>query len=286
MASALDDALAVRDVVTNLGIDIYDSVAPHPQALYTRDQLEALLSAELVGEVFAGPLRTRSKITKQAVCLALGYPVPASFTRVKPRFPGQDLDVYVQERDNVQVWNEDLSPTRRYALIRVDHAGKTLAVRVVDGIQLTVLDKTGKLTRKYQAKRRTGRSGSTLVSDADTPALCDVLAPVDALPNTVLGSLLPINPPEKGKVLTVAGLHKRLLALVGQEFEYSTSERVRGERLHRAACAALGLGSYADTGKFPDIVCQALEVKLQTADTIDLARIVHEAVAAPMVGAA
>jgi hypothetical protein len=32
----------------------------------------------------------------------------------------------------------------------------------------------------------------------------------------------------------------------------------------------LGLGDYADTGRFPDIVCQALEVKLQVAETIDL----------------
>lgn len=82
--------------------------------------------------------------------------------------------------------------------------------------------------------------------------------------------LLPVSPPVHGKVLSVRALYDRLLGLVGRRMEYSTSERLRGERLHRLACEVLGLGSYADTGRFPDIVCQALEVKLQTSPTIDL----------------
>lgn len=269
--SALDDALAIRDAVRELEVSIYDPLIEYPEAVFTPEELEELLAHELAGCVFAGPIRTRSKIAKEAVCEALGYPVPPSFSRVKPRFPGQDLDVYVQQHDNLQVWNEELSPTRRYALIRVDEVGQVLAVRVVEGTDLAALDRTGTLTSKYQAKRRSGgATGSTLVSRMDTPRFIAELDPADHLNERTLRELLPVSAPEYGAVLSVGALYDRLLGLVGREMEYSTSERLRGELLHRLACEELGLGSYADTGKFPDIVCQALEVKLQTSPTIDL----------------
>jgi hypothetical protein len=268
--SVLDDARAIRQAIAESGLDIYEPLTEHPEVVYTREELEALLRRELAGSVFAGPIRTRSKLAKQAVCRALGYPVPPSFKRVKPRFLGQDLDVYVQRHDNLQVWNEELSPTRRYVIIQVDDAGEVVAVRVAEGTELAAFDRTGTLTSKYQAKRRSGDGASKLVSAADTPRFIAELAPVDRPDGGTLARLLPVSPPVHGRVLTVRALYDRLLSLVGRELEYSTSERLRGERLHRLACEALGLGSYADTGKFPDIVCQALEVKLQTSPTIDL----------------
>jgi hypothetical protein len=270
MSTALEDARAIRAAIVVLGFDIYQPLTEHPEVVYTQEELEALLRDELSGAVFTGPIRTRSKLAKEAVCHALGYPVPTAFARVKPRFPGQDLDVYVQQHDNLQVWNEELSPTRRYAVIRVDELGNVIAVRVADGTELAAFDRTGTLTSKYQAKRRRGDGGNTLVSEVDTPSFVAELAPAEHLDAATLRRLLPASPPVRGKVLSVRALYDRLLGLVGQELEYSTSERLRGERLHRFACEALGLGSYADTGKFPDIVCQALEVKLQTSPTIDL----------------
>lgn len=268
--SALDDALAIREAISDIGFDIYEPLTDHPEVVYAREELEELLRHELAGAVFAGPIRTRSKLAKEAVCGALGYPAPPSFKRVKPRFPGQDLDVYVQQQDNLQIWNEELSPTRRYALIRVNDVGGVTAVRVAEGTELAVFDRTGTLTSKFQAKRRSGGAGNKLVSETDTPGFVVELAPTDHLDDSTLHALLPIDPPVHGKVLSVRALYERLLGLVGREMEYSTGERLRGERLHRLACEALGLGSYADTGKFPDIVCQALEVKLQTSPTIDL----------------
>lgn len=268
--SVLADALAIREAIAEIGFDIYESLAEHPEVVYTREELEELLAHELADEVFAGAIRTRSKLAKQAVCRALGYPVPAAFRRVRPRFPGQDLDVHVQKHDNLQIWNEELSPTRRYALIRVDEAGNVMAVRVAEGTELAAFDRTGTLTSKYQAKRRAGRTGSALVSPSDTTSFIAELAPVDNLSGETLRALLPVEEPVHGKVLSVSAIYTRLLELVGRDMEYSASERQRGERLHRLACETLGLGSYGDTGKFPDIVCQALEVKLQTAPTIDL----------------
>lgn len=267
---ALDDARAIREAVADLGFDIYEPLAKYPEVVYTRGELEALLAHELAGQVFAGPIRTRSKHAKEAVCKALGYRVPSAFRRVRPRFPGQDLDVYVQQHDNLQVWNEELSPTRRYAVIRVNDAGEVVAVRVAEGTELATFDKTGTLTSKYQASRRAAENESRLVSLSDTPSLIAELGPVDRLPADVLRELLPTSPPVHGRVLTVQALYEQLLSLVGRALDYSTSERLRGERLHRLACEALGLGSYADTGRFPDILCQALEVKVQTSPTIDL----------------
>jgi hypothetical protein len=40
--------------------------------------------------------------------------------------------------------------------------------------------------------------------------------------------------------------------------------------LHHAVCSTLGMAEYADTGSFPDVLEQLVEVKLQTAATIDL----------------
>jgi len=94
------------------------------------------------------------------------------------------------------------------------------------------------------------------VSNQDTGPFITELAPIDRLDAGTLSRLLPVSAPVRGNVLAVAALHERMLDLVGLVLEYSPSQRQRGEKLHRAACQALGLGSYADTGRFPDIVCQ------------------------------
>jgi hypothetical protein len=268
--SVIASARAVRHAITGRGFDIYEPLNAHPDVVYSRAELQALLSHELVGQILAGPIRTRSKLAKGAVCSALGYPVPETFRRVKPRFPGQDIDVYVQHHDNLQVWNEELSPTRRYVVIRVDQVGRVIAVRVVEGAELAAFDRTGTLTSKYQARRREGTGESKLVSPTDTAEFIAELAPLDEIDAAMLGELAPSSPPVRGRVLAIQSLYDRLLRLVGGEMEYLTSERLRGEQLHRLACKLLGLGSYSDTGRFPDIVCQALEVKLQTSSTIDL----------------
>ena len=63
-----------------------------------------------------------------------------------------------------------------------------------------------------------------------------------------------------------------MLTLVGTVFfdPGIVNERGRGVVLQRLVCEALELGSYADAGQFPDVLSQALEVKLQLSPTIDL----------------
>lgn len=255
--------------IAQAGVSIYDPVPD--DLLYPLQGLEARLRSELIGLNLDYPIRTRSKVAKTAVALALGYPVPETFARSRPRFPGQNLDVYVQQSDNVQVWNEEVAPDRRYAFLRTDVGHRLAALRVITGQELALLDNTGTLTSKYQARRRTGRSGSVLVTPTDTPAFISTLrpGPVDPLD---LSRMSASDRPVPGAVFPIAALHKRLLTLIGNEVEDpgTTQERLRGVALQRLAVPALGLGWYADAGQFPDVLCQALELKLQTSPTIDL----------------
>jgi hypothetical protein len=134
------------------GITIYDPIEVGSDLWLPSDLLEVLLQTELAGHRFeAVALRTRSKLAKSEVCRALGYPVPKAFRKLnqQARFPGPNLDTHVQTADNLQIWNAEISPTRRYVLIRPDADGVIQRVRVVSGADLAPLDRTGKLTRKY-----------------------------------------------------------------------------------------------------------------------------------------
>ncbi len=108
------------NVIRNSGLTIYDPIEiGDPKLWIPTPELEALLDRELRDTSLAGlPLRTRSKVTKQHICHALGYPVPKSFKKTQPRFPGQMFDTYVQKSNNLQVWNEELASIRRYPGIK------------------------------------------------------------------------------------------------------------------------------------------------------------------------
>lgn len=185
----------VAEAIRSSGLSIYDDLSDYPAAFYDIDALEERLNAHLRGLVWDYAPRTRSKVAKQAVAEAMGYPAPASFRRTQPRFPGQNLDTAVQMADNLQIWNEEVDPLRRYAIIRVDSGGGVVGVRVVTGEVIALWDKTGTLTSKYQAKRLPGRSGSILVSDSDTPAFVAALDPRDEMAAADLRGCVPTDRP-------------------------------------------------------------------------------------------
>ncbi len=243
-------------------LTIYDSLEMWPDLKVPNRELERIVGASLSGMLLDMPLRTRSKHVKSAICRALGYPVPRSFKKTRPRFPGQDFDVYVQKSNNLQVWNEDLDPNRRYLLIRVGQDLRVTTVRVITGQQLAKLDTTGTLTRKLQAHAIGDVENSALVSQTDTPDLIVWRREaVERDPDSFLAQLKPV---EK--------LYEALLPLVGTEFENpgSDQERNRGWGLHQAVSKQLGLEQASDDGQFPDVREQLLELKLQTAGTVDL----------------
>jgi hypothetical protein len=250
--------------------DIYEPIPIGDTNLWIpTPHLEALLNKGLKGLKLAGlPLRTRSKVVKTAVCQALGYPVPKSFKKTRPRFPGQQLDTYTQKRNNLQVWNEELSPTRRYAIIQVSENGVVIKVKVVDGQMLATLDTTGTITKKYQARLELGDTKRELVSASDTQSIQPFVKGGVKF-STLISS---VDEPTAGMLLPITEIFERLSTLVGRTFDDpgTDQERNRGAALHKLVCKALGYSRHEDNGQFPDVRHQLLEVKLQTSPTIDL----------------
>lgn len=259
-----------KQAISASGKDIYASIEiGDPDHWIPSQHIELLLNEGMHGLSLAGlPLRTRSKVVKTAVCNALGYPVPSSFKKTQPRFFGQQLDTYAQKALNLQIWNEELSPNRRYAIIQVledDTVGK---VRVVNGQQLAILDKTGTITTKYQARLDLGTDHRELVATTDT----DAMAPHVRSGLTFSPTTSPVQEPRSGELRPILEVFELLSPLVGQTFidPGMDQERNRGAGLHSLICRALGYSRLEDTGQFPDIKHQLLEVKLQTSPTIDL----------------
>jgi hypothetical protein len=278
---------AIAKAIAASGLSIYDDLAARPELIYDNETLESRLDEGLRGLELRYAPRTRAKVAKTAVAGLLGYQPPRSFAKKHPRFPGQDLDIYVQKANNLQIWNEQVSPSRRYALIRVDERDTVMAVRVLSGEAIALLDTTGTLTTKYQAKRRTGRAGTVLVTPRDTELFVVRLDPRSNISSRELEQITAVGAPRSGLVLTIAEVHRRLSQLVGKEIADPglLQDRNRGVGLQKLAGSALGIATYADMGQFPDIRGQAVEVKLQLSPTIDLGLVTPDSEdAAPELG--
>lgn len=256
--------------IARSGLTIYDPIEiGDPELWIPTPELQALLDRGLRGISLAKlPLRTRSKIVKENVCRILGYPVPPSFKRTKPRFPGQAFDTYAQKSNNLQVWNEELAPARRYVIIRVSADDVITRVKVVTGDTLALLDTTGTLTQKYQARCILGSTPTELIAATDT----DLIRPFVSATVDLRTVATPVDHPQAGQLLPIAVVFERLRALVGATFADAgyDQERNRGAGVHRLVCKQLGYAGYQDDGQFPDIRHQLIEVKLQTSPTIDL----------------
>lgn len=256
--------------VRQSGISIYDSIeVGDPNLWIPTPELEEILNLGMKGISLHGlPLRTRAKVVKEHICKTLGYPVPSSFKKTQPRFPGQFFDTYIQKSNNLQIWNEKLSPTRRYVIIKVSDNDYIEKVKVVTGDTLALLDTTGTLTQKYQARITTGANCVELITESDTPNL---KYSVNSNTNLAI-NVSPIDHPKSGEILPITDIFNRLRTLIGTTFLDAgyDQERNRGALLHRLVCERLGYNNYRDDGRFPDIKNQLLEVKLQTSPTIDL----------------
>lgn len=277
--------MSIQERISRSGLSIYDAIPDSQRDLFIpAEKLERILEDFIIGKAYGDmPLRTRSKAVNQDICKALGYPVPSSFKKTKPRFPGQNFDKYVQKANNLQVWNEELDSTRRYVILRQNEEGKISRVKVITGADLGVLDTTGTLTQKYQARLIPTKGVPTeLISTVDTAPLVAVFsrsqiseAPLDT----------PIATPTASQLLPIKSIFDALKDIVGCEIADAGSdqERNRGAELHRLVCRRLGYNSFADNGRFPDIRNQLLEVKLQTSATIDLGLVLPSS-AAPLDG--
>lgn len=258
------------NAISDSGLTIYDHVEiGDPNFWIPTPELEAILDTDLRNLSLTGlPLRTRSKRIKEHVCRALGYPVPRSFQKTQPRFPGQLFDTYVQKSNNLQIWNEDLVPTRRYVLIRIDSKDCIKRVKVVTGENLSSLDTTGTLTQKFQARCLVSEPGAELTVNNDT----DQIAILTSNQVELSENSSPLDFPRQGELMSISLLFRRLRCIIGQCFLDTgfDQERNRGAKLQEIVCKSLGYKDFRDNGQFPDIRHQLLEVKLQTSPTIDL----------------
>ncbi|KAF1086171.1 hypothetical protein SPSYN_00912 [Sporotomaculum syntrophicum] len=268
------------EAISQSGLSIYDPIEiGDPDIWIPTPELEFLLNEGLRGISLANlPIRTRSKVVKQQVCNSLGYPIPKSFKKTQPRFPGQSFDIYVQKSNNLQIWNEEVSITRRYVLIQVASNNIITNVKVVTGDILADLDTTGTLTQKYQARCIVGNQQAELISARDT----GIISPFVSSTVDLRAVTTPISYPQRGQLLPIDTIFHRLSGLVGTSFENVgfDQERNRGAALHQLACNTLGFSTYQDDGRFPDIRHQLLEIKLQTSPTIDLGLICPNSVEA------
>lgn len=265
-----NDPQSFITTISQSGLSIYDSIEiGDPNLWIPTPTLEFLLNHALKGISLEGlSLRTRSKVVKQHVCKAIGYPIPSSFKKTQPRFYGQMFDTYVQKSNNLQVWNEELSPTRRYVLIRISEEDRIQSVKVVNGEALARLDTTGTLTQKYQARCLIGKKISELISQVDTEIIKSFVKSHFHFDATVT----PLEYPSLDQLYSIDSIFEKLKKLIGKEFNDAghDQERNRGASLHKMVCKALGYETYHDQGQFPDIKHQILEIKLQTSPTIDL----------------
>jgi hypothetical protein len=272
MTNHLNNGLEKVNLIKQSGYTIYDEIEIGDKNYWlTALELQEVLNSKLTGMNLLGlKLRTRSKVVKSAICEALGYPIPKSFMKTKPRFIGQRFDTYTQKSNNLQVWNEDLDLSRRYVIIRISEDDIITKVKVVSGSDLAPLDTTGTLTQKYQARLAYNTEDKyELVSDVDTEYVSKLCSDIDSIN---LEDVSPIDNPHNGNLIPIQEIYESLKNVVGKSFNDpgSDQERNRGAELHRLVCEALGYNSYQDNGQFPDVRNQLLEVKLQTSPTIDL----------------
>ena|GEM_PF-208226 len=144
-------------------------------------------------------------------------------------------------------------------------------VKIVSGNEVASLDTTGTLTQKYQARIVGEHQKYELISCKDTDNLLPYVANGLVLPD----STGPNTMPTSGLILPIQTVYEKLKQIVGKTIsnQGATQDRKRGDGLHRLVCQSLGYKIYEDDGQFPDVRHQLLEVKMQTATTIDLGKI-------------
>lgn len=285
---------------------------PHEETLYTTDELEDLLS-ELVG--FQIPEDSRSNVRKshwvqgKAVEL-LGYNHPDGFrTDVAkehtPKFIHQVMSIFVQSRNNLQIWANILHPDgkikadwrynhsfdyseTRIVIIKHGNDDYTIrGVKVLEAEEVATWDTTGTETFKWQGSITDSLRQSTTLEVGDNEPVFDTLDieqnDLDSLEQRIedikreemsTSTMLATTEPEPLSLLTIQEIGQRLRPLIGERIP-AKGERVTGQLFEREVAKRFGYSFNdtelsADTGAFPDIRHQVVETKLQDSPTIDL----------------
>ncbi len=287
---------------------------PHKETLYTIDELEELLSG-LVG--YQIPEDNRSNVRKshwvQGKALELlGYKHPDGFrTKVAkkhtPKFIHQVMGIFVQSRNNLQIWADILYPDAKIKadwrydrefdysetrIVIIRHGNEDYiirGVRVLDAEEVATWDNTGTETFKWQGFIPDSFRQSTTLKIGKKDPIFDTLnfrsEDLDPLEQRIrtlekkdvsTSTPLAITRPQASQLLTIQEIGQRLQPLLGERIP-AKGERVTGQLFEKEVAKRFGYSftdaeSSADTGTFPDIRHQFVETKIQDSPTIDLGR--------------
>ena len=282
--------LFTKDEIIELTTPILNQVIPRDLLNVNKSQWVKLEIIELLG--YQRPSGLRTKQARQS----------------KPKFIHQLLDIFVQSSRNLQFWNyvpyadtvipgewnvESESPYRykdcRYLLVFHNPEGVILKTTLVDGNKLAEWDTTRTQTIKRQANAK--RSYRNEISSQI------IVDPIETLHNKISTymqqpleeksrfivqepqnqeSPLIKQPPTPASLLTHDEIARFLRTLIGTEFTNlgTGQERSMGQALEKEIIKTLGYQSYqqTDTGDYPDLLHQLIEVKFQLRGTIDLGK--------------
>ena len=284
------DSLFTEDEILKLTSPILNQEIPHDLSNVQKSQWVKFQIIELLG--YEKPSGLRTKQARQS----------------KPKFIHQLLDIFVQSSRNLQVWNyipyaDIIIPGEwnaesefpycykdcRYLLVFHNPEGFILKTTLVNGNTLAEWDTTGTQTIKWQATaRRSYRneiSSQIVVSPVETlhsKISTYMQQPLERKSRFIIQesqnpeSPLIKQPPTPASFLTHNEIAQALRTLVGTEFANlgTGQERNMGQTLEKEIIKALGYQSYqqTDTGDYPDLLHQLIEVKFQFRDTIDLGK--------------
>ena len=284
------DSLFTEDEILKLTSPILNQEIPQDLSIVQKSQWVKFQIIELLG--YEKPSGLRTKQARQS----------------KPKFIHQLLDIFVQSSRNLQVWNyipyaDIIIPGEwnaesefpycykdcRYLLVFHNPEGFILKTTLVNGNTLAEWDTTGTQTIKWQATaRRSYRneiSSQIVVSPVETlhsKISTYMQQPLEKKSRFIIQesqnpeSPLIKQPPTPASFLTHNEIAQALRTLVGTEFANlgTGQERNMGQTLEKEIIKALGYQSYqqTDTGDYPDLLHQLIEVKFQFRGTIDLGK--------------
>ena len=284
------ESLFTEDEILELTSPILNQEIPHDLSNVQKSQWVKLQIIEFLG--YQRPTGLRTKQARQS----------------KPKFIHQLLDIFVQSSRNLQVWNyvpyaDIIIPGEwnaesefpycykdcRYLLVFHNSEGFILKTTLVNGNTLAEWNTTGTQTIKWQASaRRSYRneiSSQIVVSPVETlhsKISTYMQQPLEKKSRFIVQesqnpeSPLIKQPPTPASFLTHNEIAQALRTLVGTEFANlgTGQERNMGQTLEKEIIKALGYQSYqqTDTGDYPDLLHQLIEVKFQFRGTIDLGK--------------
>lgn len=291
MAPALYTAEEIAELVRPI---CQDRIPPHlgnvQRAHWVKKRVVRLLG-------YAVPTKFRGKLSDGT-----------HIREVKPKFRNQLLDVFVQASNNLQVWNyvpyadlvipghwNEEGPRYRfsdcrYLIIHCTMEGHITHLSLKHGYELRPWDRTGTQTIKWQANAlrsyRERIRGRVVVSSVEplfehpdfplpTLSLDERRAHI-AEQDRLIGAPLVKMPPDKTLLFTSAEIGSLMEEVINTEFPDlgPGQERLVGQFLEKRIVEALGYQQFyfTDTGGYPDLLHQLVEVKFQYSGTIDLGR--------------